>query len=247
MRIHRRPVFCRKGDDLPDQFSGAGVLRMYAERKAGQVAHAVQRIVVFLDQFDGLAEIVDAAHLHHAKAHFVRRLRDGFRREIHLHGGRRSSREILQDRKARQLVDIVGRQLCLIRKDLGIQPLVQRQIVRRGTQKSHAGMRMCIFKAGHQEVSSAVDLPVKDSRLRIFACLVCRAPHIGDRIPVSVDFARNDIFAIQHCQDSDIVEPYSHLFHLLLLTFWPLSSSCLRQSFLRRALPRALPWPQHSP
>ncbi len=116
--------------------------------------------VFLLLPLQGGGETVQAACEHTAHSHVHTGPGSHTRIQIHLKNGGDPPGQILQNRQAGQLVNILPCKPGLHGKDFLLQPPIQGQVIRIGSQKSHGRMSVRILKPRHQKALAAVHLEV---------------------------------------------------------------------------------------
>ena len=206
VREHRRVQRAGQLAGLGHLGDARGILRVQAKLIGDQRVQGVE-LAVF--RFE-LLRAPAAPAQHRAEAAVDARLRDGLAEIIHVKAGRDAAREILEDGQLGERVHRLGRELGLQREDLLEQPRLQRHIIGIRAYKAHAGVRVRVLKARHNEIAAEIDLPLKrGQRLR-------RGADVGNLVPIGPDLVRRDGHAVRH-RERAAVEKADHRLSLRFL------------------------------
>ena len=123
----------------------------------------ITRHLAGIAQTEGIEAEAQALHVIAQKADGG--LRDAVAEKVHVEHHGDAAGEVFHNGELRQHIDVIRSKLCLLGKHLLGEPSLERQIVRKRTQKRHAAVRMGVFKARHEQVTVTVYLAIRFSRI----------------------------------------------------------------------------------
>ena len=178
---------------------------MEAEHKADKRTFAVILFIILLKLARTLLRAHHCAAHNAAKTHFFARLHEAVTHKIHIKSRRAAACQIFKHRQLCKVVDALARQLCLHRKYLFCQPILQRHIVSIRAQEGHRRVCVRVFKAGHQHIAVQVDLALKSC---VFKLLRIRLAYKCDLVRICPDLNITQLAAALHSKHFSAVKPY---------------------------------------
>ena len=167
MEVDERVVIAGKVGRPLQQFAGDGVDGVRAEGVADAWAIGRRRGVATRDVAAaalGLfgSEVIETGLAEHStETHLLDGLGRGVELVIHVEEGRRTAAEHLHAGQLGAPIDVLVRQLRLIRPDGLLEPLHERHVVAVAAEECHGGMRVGVDESGDEGLAAAVDHGVR--------------------------------------------------------------------------------------